>query len=221
MTSGEPSGPSVAKLGGYTLIGVGALAAVVGVTTAFTGGTQSGAETQADEQSPSAAPSPEQPQQPSPQQPVPQQPREPQQPPPQQPQQPDPAHNPLPGGQNPGDAGRAQPIPVPRPGIPDGSGQTTPKIAVRVYNNSTIKGLASRAADDVRSAGYDVPEVGNYAAGKIATTTVYFRPGTDEEGQAKQVAERVGARPEPRFEGLQPASPGVIAIITNDYRGPR
>ncbi len=254
MTSGEPSGPSAAKLGGYTLIGVGALAAVVGVTTAFTGGTQDSADAPVAAPPSSSAPSPEQPERPAPQQPG------------QSGQAGDSGQSsasgqtggsgqagdsgqtggsgqpgdsgqggqpgdsgqggqpgqsqgstPLPGGQESRGSGQASPVPP----VPGGSDQASPKTTVRVYNNSTVKGLAHRAAEDFRAAGYDVPQVGNYPSGRIPTTTVYFRPGTEEEPQAKQVAERFGARAEPRFEGLEPASPGVIALITDDYKGPQ
>ena len=91
----------------------------------------------------------------------------------------------------------------------------------RVYFAQPPKGLAHRAADDFRGAGYDVPEAGNYPWGKIATTTIYFRPGTLEQARAEQVAAEFCARAEPRFPGLQDASAGIIAIITDDYKGPQ
>ena len=94
-------------------------------------------------------------------------------------------------------------------------------LPLRVYNNSTIAGLAARAADDLRNAGWNVAEVGNYGSGVIATTTVYFRPGTDEEGPAKQLAAQFQMRAEPRFEGIANAPAGVVVIVTNDYKGLR
>ncbi|HEV7907556.1 MAG TPA: LytR C-terminal domain-containing protein [Pseudonocardiaceae bacterium] len=89
---------------------------------------------------------------------------------------------------------------------------------VRVYNNSTITGLAGRASDDVRRYGWEVAETGNYSQGQIPTTTVYFRPGTDEEQSAKTLGALLQARVEPRFDGIQGAHPGVILIVTNDYK---
>ena len=230
MTSGEPSGPSAAKLGGYTLIGVGAVAAVIGATTAFSGGEQD-----AGTPSPAVASPPEQgPQQPAPQQPAPNQPvpQQPVQPPVQQPPAPQPAGPPpvrlapSPGGSaggGPAQGGPAQGRPAQSPAVggQPGSPEQGQRISVRVYNNSTTKGLAHRAADDFRNAGYDVPEAGNYPFGKIATTTVYYRPGTPEQPQAEEIAAKFGARAEARFEGLQDATPGVIAIITDDYKGPQ
>ncbi|MEU4739739.1 LytR C-terminal domain-containing protein [Actinosynnema sp. NPDC023658] len=95
-----------------------------------------------------------------------------------------------------------------------------PKLPVRVYNNSTIQGLAARATDDVQRAGWQVAEKGNYSSGNIPTTTVYFRPGTDEEPSARELARILNARLEPRFDGIRAAQPGIIVIVTNDYKGP-
>jgi hypothetical protein len=90
-------------------------------------------------------------------------------------------------------------------------------VPVRVYNNSTIQGHAARAAEDFRRGGWRVDEVSNYSAGIIPTSTVYFRPGTDEEAAARALANRFDLRVEPRFAGIAQASPGLIVIVTNDY----
>lgn len=92
------------------------------------------------------------------------------------------------------------------------------RAPLRVYNNSTIPGLASRAAADFRSAGWPVEEVGNYPGGIIPTSTVYFRPGSGEEVAARQLGSEFGLRVEPRFAGLGDATPGLIVIVTNDYQ---
>lgn len=101
----------------------------------------------------------------------------------------------------------------------DGNGEPAKSTPVRVYNNSMIKGLAARAADDLRADGWHVTEVGNYSAGTISETTVYYRPGTDEEAVARALAADFGMRVEPRFEGIQDAHPGVIVIVTDNYQG--
>ena len=98
-----------------------------------------------------------------------------------------------------------------------GSAASVAHLPLRVYNNSTIGGLATRAADDFRKAGWPIDEIGNYPQGIIPTTTVYYRPGTDEEAPAKALAEQFGMRANPRFDGIQQASPGIIVIVTNDY----
>jgi hypothetical protein len=89
---------------------------------------------------------------------------------------------------------------------------------VRVYNNSTIRGLAARAASDFSAAGWTVVEVGNYPWGIIPTSTVYYQEGTDQQAGAESIAAEFGMRVEPRFSGIAQASPGIIVIVTNDYR---
>jgi hypothetical protein len=90
-------------------------------------------------------------------------------------------------------------------------------VTVRVFNNTTIRDLATHAADDLRGKGWDVIEVANYFANLLPTTTAYYRPGTDEEAAAKAVAADIGIRAEPRFEGIRDATPGVIVIVTPSY----
>jgi LytR cell envelope-related transcriptional attenuator len=92
-----------------------------------------------------------------------------------------------------------------------------PAVPIRVYNNSTIRGLAARAADDFRRHGWVVEEPANYPSGRISTSTVYFRPGTDEEAAARRLGQQFSLRVEPRFEGITGATPGLIVIVTNDY----
>nr|MDQ2710210.1 LytR C-terminal domain-containing protein [Actinomycetota bacterium] len=97
-------------------------------------------------------------------------------------------------------------------------GYSSVRAPVRVYNNSLVKGLADRAADDMRDSGWRVEEVANYASGNIAASTVYYRPGTSEQAAARALASSFGLRVEPRFEGIRDASPGLIVILTKDYQ---
>ncbi|WP_156096798.1 LytR C-terminal domain-containing protein [Amycolatopsis jejuensis] len=116
--------------------------------------------------------------------------------------------------------------PAGQPGQPGGQQGPDQKasnkwVTLRVYNNSLIQHLAEQAADDFRRSGWNVAEIGNYAQGVIQRTTAYFRPGTDEEAAAKQLAAEFGFQAQPRFEGIQNSSPGVIVIITKDYQAGR
>lgn len=90
-------------------------------------------------------------------------------------------------------------------------------VHVRVYNNSTIRGLARTAADDLRAQGWNVVEESNYSDGIIPESTAYFRPGTDEEHAARVLASDLGIKSAKRFDGIQDSSPGVIVIVTKDY----
>ena len=99
-----------------------------------------------------------------------------------------------------------------------GGGTGVVHTAVRVYNNSTVTGLAARAANDFRADGWQVGQVSNYPSGVIATSTVYFRPGTNEQSAASSLGSQFGLRVEPRFAGIDDATPGLIVIVTNDYQ---
>ncbi len=210
MTAPAPSGgPSPLRVGGLALLGVGAVAAVVGIGSLVTGG--GGSSNTATAPSSASAPL-------------------------------------TPGAAAPSSSGVSVPsfgpsptsaiaAPVPPPaagsdgsssaggsGAADGSGgsggggQTVAKSPVRVYNNSTITGLAARAAADFRNNGWTVTAVSNYPSGKIPTSTVYYRPGTVEQAGAEAMGKEFGMRAEPRFAGLDEASPGLIVIVTNDYQ---
>ncbi|MFS8099951.1 LytR C-terminal domain-containing protein [Lentzea alba] len=194
MTSPESASPSrPAKAAGFALLGVAAVALVIGVVSLFGGGDESpsagGSSTappaQTTTESTTTPPTSESPSAPA-------------------------ATTTTPPAAS--SSAVVPPPPVTQPGVP--------KVSVRVYNNSTITGLAVRAADDVRASGWAVEGTGNYSSGTIPTTTVYFRPGTDEEASAKELASVLKARVEPRFDGIQSSAPGIILIVTNDYQGP-
>lgn len=102
----------------------------------------------------------------------------------------------------------------------DGNGEPGKTQQVRVFNNSTVGGLAGRAADELRESGWTVAQVGNYSGGVIPTTTVYYRAGTPEQSAAELLADEFGMRVEPRFEGISDFGPGLVVIVTGDYQGP-
>ncbi|ANZ36667.1 hypothetical protein BBK82_11910 [Lentzea guizhouensis] len=206
MTSPESASPSrPAKAAGFALLGVAAVAVVIGVVSLFggsddtppsAGGTTTTPPPQEQTTSASASTSGSAEQ------------------PPQSTSAPA-SSTAQPSATTPPPAGTTTapaPPPVAQPGAP--------KSPVRVYNNSTIAGLAARASDEVKANGWQVAETGNYSGGTIPTTTVYFRPGTDEEASAKELGTVLKARVEPRFNGIDHAAPGIILIVTNDYRGP-
>lgn len=99
----------------------------------------------------------------------------------------------------------------------DGNGEPTKSVPVRVLNNSKIKGLAAKAAADLEADGWNVVFKGNYSATNVPTTTVYYRPGTDEEATARAIATAFGLDVAPRIKALEKEPAGVIVIVTNDY----
>lgn len=116
---------------------------------------------------------------------------------------------------------------TPAPGLPEAAGSApvrekdSSRGVLRVYNNSTIRGLAARAARDLTAAGWEVVEVGNYARGTIPTTTVYYHEGTDQQASAQALGTQFRMRVEPRFPGIVNSGPGLIVIVTNDYASPQ
>ncbi len=213
MTSPAPSGgPSPLRVGALALLGVGAVAAVIGIGTLVTGGGNS--STAAAPTSSATAPvSPTAVAPPSADVPVPSF----------GPTSTNaiaaPTAAPGAGANGSGSAGSAGGAAGSAgSGGSGGGGASVVKSPVRVYNNSTIKGLAARAADDFRNEGWTVTSVANYPYGTIPTSTVYYRPGTAEQSGAQAMATAFGMRSEPRFVGLDDASPGLIVIVTNDYQ---
>lgn len=93
------------------------------------------------------------------------------------------------------------------------------EVPVRVYNNSTISGLADDVAGTLRGSGADVKEVGNYSDGNVPTSGVYYGEGAGEKAEAERIAGELGIEARPRFEGLGDAAPGVIVIVTQDMQG--
>ncbi|MFD1148829.1 LytR C-terminal domain-containing protein [Saccharothrix hoggarensis] len=208
MTNPEqPTGPAQpARAAGYALLGVAVIALVIGLVSLFTGGP--------DDDPPGAQPTDQSTTQPGTSDTAGQPTGDPTSPSP----SPAPSESPTSGATTPpattGNPGTPGATDTPPPPV-----TTAPKPPVRVYNNSTTQGLAAEATEDVEKAGWQVAEKGNYSQGLIPTTTVYFRPGTDEEASARELAQIIGARVEPRFDGIQNAQPGIIVIVTNDYKG--
>lgn len=195
------------KAAGLALIAVAVAAAIVGGVTVLNSGNSSDTASPGNPPS-SGSPSPSSSAPGSPSSPA-------------TPTTPPPSSSTSPSGppSSPGSPPPSQSAGVPNPGQP-GGGQPDPAklVTVRVYNNSTIKGLAARAATDFRAQGWTVAEVSNYADGIIPATTAYYRPGTDEETAAKALAAEFGIRADQRFDGIAQSSPGVIVIVTNNYQ---
>jgi hypothetical protein len=192
------------KAAGVALIGVAIIAAVIGGVSALSGGTgsnEAGPSGTATSPGPSGGPS------------------SPPASPPTSPSAPSTSTSassaPSSPSSPPGQTASGQPG---QPGQPGDQQASNKWVTVRVFNNSLIKDLAQRAAADFRGAGWNVNEVGNYSQGIIPTTTAFYRPGTDEEAAAKQLAQEFGIKADVRFPGIESASPGVIVIVTKEYQ---
>lgn len=88
-------------------------------------------------------------------------------------------------------------------------------VPVRVFNNSTVSGLAAQTAATLTSSGWSITETGNYSSGNVPKTTAFYDAGSASEKRAAQeIATELGIPAEPRFAGISSASPGVIVIVT-------
>ncbi|HEY0814076.1 MAG TPA: LytR C-terminal domain-containing protein [Pseudonocardia sp.] len=218
MTEPAPSGgPSPLRVGGLALVGAGAVAALIGLATLLPGGgggTAAATPTTAPAASATAAPTsapavvPTSVEAaPNAQVPVPSFPASP--------------TNAVaaPDGTAPGPAGTGNTgTGADSAAAAGGRAAATGQAPVRVYNNSTITGLAARAANDFRADGWQIKAVSNYPSGIISTSTVYYRPGTSEQTAASSLGSQFGLRVAPRFTGIDDATPGLIVIVTNDYQ---
>jgi hypothetical protein len=117
-------------------------------------------------------------------------------------------------------ASRRAPSTAPRPTTVAPPQPSAPARApLTVLNNSTIRGLADRAATEVQGRGWQVAQVANFA-GRLATTTVYYTPG-DAAGQAA-ATELAREFPQidqvlPRYAGLPPTPAGIVLVVTKDW----
>ncbi|WP_315534863.1 LytR C-terminal domain-containing protein [Corynebacterium matruchotii] len=85
-------------------------------------------------------------------------------------------------------------------------------VTVHVLNNSTIQGLAAKAKEQLTSQGYRVGQVGNYSRSVVPQNTVYY---TDNEQQARELAEKVGgvAQQRPADLPAETAGPGSLVVV--------
>jgi hypothetical protein len=90
-------------------------------------------------------------------------------------------------------------------------------IPVRVFNNTSIPGLAARAAEDFRVDGWLVTEIGNYAGLPLLVSTVYYHWGALEETAAHELAKNFMLDNEPNPDDPGNLNPGLVVIVRGDY----
>ena len=93
------------------------------------------------------------------------------------------------------------------------------RAPLTVLNNSTIAGLADRAAAAAERRGWRVAQVGNFA-GRLPATTVYYTQGNAaEERAARQLAAEFPQIGQvlSRYAGLPPTPAGIVLVVTRDW----
>ena len=100
--------------------------------------------------------------------------------------------------------GSATSVPTPAPA----------KADVRVYNISSIEGVAESAANRLRDAGWNVTETGDLSLPEISGTTVFFSDAPGEHEAADEVGKLLEAPVQPRVPELTEQPPGVVVAVT-------
>lgn len=102
---------------------------------------------------------------------------------------------------------------------PEPTRTSAARAPLTVLNNSTISGLADRAAREAQGQGWVVAQVGNFA-GRLPATTVYYTPGNAaQEAAARELAREFPHVEQvlPRYAGLPPTPDGIVLVVTKDW----
>jgi len=89
-----------------------------------------------------------------------------------------------------------------------------PKSDVRVYSVAADEAAATRTADRLREAGWNVTESATITAADVPVTTVYFGPAEGEQAAADVVGKVLEAPVAPRIPDIAEQPPGVIVLVT-------
>jgi cytoskeletal protein RodZ len=92
---------------------------------------------------------------------------------------------------------------------------TTTAVATQVLNGTDVKGLAGRAAEKLRSKGYEVVAVSN-AVNKYDKTYVYFQPGFQRN--ASEVVAVLGAGTARAAPPTVAKDPPLTVVVGKDYQ---
>ena len=87
-------------------------------------------------------------------------------------------------------------------------------MQVVVLNQTTRRGLAATVAEQLRSAGWPVPAVGNFR-GIVPSTTVYYPPGGEAGALAVAADLPVEPRVRPSFGNLSETR--LTVVVTDSY----
>ena len=96
---------------------------------------------------------------------------------------------------------------------PKSSAKSVAKSDVRVYNISSQTGVAGKAADQIKQAGYNVTDISNLSLPDVSKTTVYFGSAEGEKDTADAIAKLLKATSVPRTPAVAGQPPGVIVAV--------
>lgn len=89
-----------------------------------------------------------------------------------------------------------------------------PKADVRVFSVVEDEAAATRTADRLREAGWNVTEAATLTAADVPATTVYFGTTEGEQAAAEAVGKVLEAPVQARIPDIAEQPPGVIVLVT-------
>lgn len=89
-----------------------------------------------------------------------------------------------------------------------------PKADVRVFSVAGDETAATRTADRLREAGWNVTESATLTAADVPATTVYFGTTEGEQAAAEAVGRVLEAPVQARIPDIAEQPPGVIVLVT-------
>jgi hypothetical protein len=120
---------------------------------------------------------------------------------------------------------------APLPALPSTPVDTAPapstpvRAPLTVLNSTKTTGLAAKASDAFKAAGWESAGVGGYTGGDVAASTVFFTQGDETQRQA--AVQLVDAFPQlqgptPRFFDLPAGvpAPGLVVVLAADWKQP-
>jgi len=89
-----------------------------------------------------------------------------------------------------------------------------PKADVLVFNISSSRGVAGKAADQIKQGGFNVTKIDNLTLPDVSKTTVYFTDAPGERETADAVGQLLKADVAPRTKEVADQPPGVLVMVT-------
>jgi hypothetical protein len=93
------------------------------------------------------------------------------------------------------------------------SAKPAPKADVLVFNISSSKGVAGKAADQLKQGGFNVTKIDNLTLPDVSKTTVYFTDAPGEHETADAVGQLLKADVAPRTKEVADQPPGVLVVV--------
>lgn len=96
----------------------------------------------------------------------------------------------------------------------EGAENAAPVVPVNILNNSLVSGLAAQVSDQVREAGFEIGNVGNYSESNFPSSVVLYPAGdAAAQAEAERIAQVLAIPAEVIPEGVNVQGVTVIATV--------